>query len=190
MFSTPSITLLRLESCLKHRLLQSDKPKSIYYSSLPLTTATTGSTQPTRYPVSNSLTVMKISNPQFLIISAQSFGEESQQTVAHRKIARSHAARASHARVRRLRTLQYQARTRSVKSSVPARDEHQYSQTHQKFPVISLLSASRQDPFTCFATPLKPIEEMLFDHCASSQPVLTEFIHPTSSKGDIEMKPH
>ncbi|GES65383.1 hypothetical protein ATEIFO6365_0010030900 [Aspergillus terreus] len=80
---------------------------------------------------------------QFIIASPQSVGSgasESQRTTAH-----SHAARSAHARKRRLRTIQYQAQKR-----------------HSS--LVSILPATRADPFMSFARSLDPVEPMLFDH--------------------------
>lgn len=90
---------------------------------------------------------------QFIIASPQSVGSgasESQRTIAH-----SHAARSAHARKRRLQTIQYQAQKRQ-------------RQSQQHSSLVSILPATRADPFMSFARSLNPVEPMLFDHCMSS----------------------
>ncbi|KAL5358174.1 hypothetical protein BJX96DRAFT_36913 [Aspergillus floccosus] len=90
-----------------------------------------------------------MSELQFIISSPKSAGPgttESQKTMAH-----SHAARSAHARKRRLRTIQYQAQKRQ-------RQHQQHSC------LVSVLPATRADPFMSFARSLDPLESMLFDH--------------------------
>lgn len=73
-----------------------------------------------------------------------------------RKVALSHAARYAHAKTRRERTKQYQAKLR---------DSHAQ---HQVVPIaraMNILPASRKDPFMTFAKSLDHMEPMLFDHC-------------------------
>lgn len=112
-------------------------------------------------------TVMAPQKLQYIINSAHSTGPES--TSAQRKTARSHAARAAHAKERRQRTLQYQAQKRREEENKTTRDETDtapQSALHSTTPnIITLLSASRRDPFMSYARKLQPIEEALFDHC-------------------------
>ncbi|KAJ0418702.1 hypothetical protein BJY00DRAFT_314613 [Aspergillus carlsbadensis] len=73
-----------------------------------------------------------------------------------KRVARSHAARSAHAKARRIRTLEYQAQKK--------REDDSRSGTRAGTGLLSPLPASRRDPFASFALPLKPIEELLFDH--------------------------
>ncbi|KAL3458858.1 hypothetical protein BJX64DRAFT_291765 [Aspergillus heterothallicus] len=83
--------------------------------------------------------------------------------VSQTKAARSHAARLAHAKARRLRMVEYQTQKK----------HEDYSQLGDAMTRINTLiipgptnplPASRRDPFSSFALPLKPIEERLFDH--------------------------
>ncbi|KAL4899905.1 hypothetical protein BDW74DRAFT_183226 [Aspergillus multicolor] len=91
-------------------------------------------------------------------------------TAAQRRLARSHAARSTHAKERRLRTIQYQAqkaqkakkaREANERSTLPTAgygmDELNPDPNH-------LLSYHRRDPFASWVRKLGPLEEMLFDH--------------------------
>lgn len=82
---------------------------------------------------------------------------------SQQRIARSHAARSAHARARRLRTSQYQAqKKREWLDDVKCR-------LNRPTDIVTVLPASRKDPFTSFARVLKPLEQMLFDHCMFDQ---------------------
>ncbi|PYI01598.1 hypothetical protein BO78DRAFT_246423 [Aspergillus sclerotiicarbonarius CBS 121057] len=85
---------------------------------------------------------------------------ESQQRIAH-----SHAARSAHARVRRLRTMQYQAqkqeKRRTLESITSSSDEIEHN---AGLGIITVLSADRRDPFMSFARRLDPMEQFLFDN--------------------------
>ncbi|KAJ5752942.1 hypothetical protein N7520_009859 [Penicillium odoratum] len=98
------------------------------------------------------------------------FAPGTEAHTAQLKAARSHVARATHAKERRQRTLQYQTQKRG--------DENGQIQAQQDVTgtrllngavstpeIVTLLSASRRDPFMSYAKTLQPIEEMLFDHC-------------------------
>jgi hypothetical protein len=103
---------------------------------------------------------------QYIINSAHSTGLE--PTPAQRKTARSHAARAAHAKERRQRTLQYQAQKRREEGIRILQDDTQTGPSALVLPtpkIITPLSASRRDPFMSHARKLQPIEEILFDHC-------------------------
>jgi hypothetical protein len=104
---------------------------------------------------------------QFILVSSNNSAEATRAATRQRKLAHSHAARSVHAKARRLRTIQYQAQKHSTKhgGSVERSVEQGPPKEHQKAQLITLLSADRKDPFMSFATPLNPIEEMLFDHC-------------------------
>ncbi|KAJ5627927.1 hypothetical protein N7490_010155 [Penicillium lividum] len=98
------------------------------------------------------------------------FASGSEAHTAQLKAARSHVARATHAKERRQRTLQYQAQKRGEKRSrIQAQqdvtDTRQHNEAVSTPDIITLLSASRMDPFMNYAKTLQPIEEMLFDHC-------------------------
>lgn len=112
---------------------------------------------------------MAPSRVQFIIVSSNSPEKDAQSATKQRKIAHSHAARTAHAKARRLRTIQYQAQKASRKQSQSGSVEDGVEQGPPKelpkAQLVSLLSADRRDPFMSFATPLKPLEEMLFDHC-------------------------
>ncbi|KAJ5605572.1 hypothetical protein N7510_008353 [Penicillium lagena] len=92
---------------------------------------------------------------QFIITAP----EASTPTTLQRRVARSHAARSAHAQERRLRTSQYQAQKRREELDDAKR------RISRPIEVTTVLPASRKDPFTSFARPLKPFEQMLFDHC-------------------------
>ncbi|KAL2866072.1 uncharacterized protein BJX67DRAFT_147816 [Aspergillus lucknowensis] len=85
---------------------------------------------------------------------------------SQQKIARSHAARSAHARERRLRTQRFQAQKAREgpdqlerPSSLLLRPKDDLGSC-----AISFLPADRRDPFASFVVPLKPMEQMLFDH--------------------------
>ncbi|KAL2782776.1 hypothetical protein BJX66DRAFT_345527 [Aspergillus keveii] len=90
---------------------------------------------------------------QFILSIPNPVGRKDPQ----KKVARSHAARSAHAKARRIRTLEYQAQQKR-------QDHTSRLTTHAGFVLLSPLPASRRDPFASFAQPLKPIEELLFDH--------------------------
>jgi hypothetical protein len=104
---------------------------------------------------------------QFILVSSNDSEEATKSATRQRKLAHSHAARSAHAKARRLRTIQYQAQKNSTKQGglVERCIEQGPSKEHPKTQLITFLSADRKDPFMSFATPLKPVEEMLFDHC-------------------------
>lgn len=80
-------------------------------------------------------------------------------TTSQQKVARSHAARSAHARARRFQTSQYQIqKKREWLNDIKRR-------LNNPTDIAATLSASRKDPFTSFARLLKPMEQMLFDHC-------------------------
>lgn len=81
-------------------------------------------------------------------------------TTSQQRVARSHAARSAHARERRLRTSQYQAQNKREWGLNDVR-----FRLSKPTNILTILPASRKDPFTTFARPLKPLEQMLFDHC-------------------------
>lgn len=86
--------------------------------------------------------------------------------------ANSHAARIAHARTRRLRTIEYQARKAMQHPVDDWRVDEETRTTNEleKGPVpspVSLLASDRRDPFTSFASAFKPIEHFLLDHCES-----------------------
>lgn len=92
---------------------------------------------------------------QFIITAP----EAATSSTSQRRVARAHAARTAHAKERRLRTSQYQAQKK----------REELNDTQRRFSrlteVATALPASRRDPFTSFARPLKLFEQMLFDHC-------------------------
>ncbi|KAJ5092541.1 hypothetical protein NUU61_007411 [Penicillium alfredii] len=104
---------------------------------------------------------------QFIVLSSNSPEEAARSASKQRKLVHSHAARTAHAKARRLRTIHYQAQKASIKQSGSVGDciEQGPLKELPKAQLVSLLSADRSDPFMSFATPLKRIEEMLFDHC-------------------------
>ena len=98
---------------------------------------------------------MPLQELQFIITAP----EAASSTTSQQRVARSHAARSAHARVRRLRTSQYQAqRKREWLNDVKYK-------LNRATDIVTVLPASRKDPFNSFARPLKPLEQMLFDHC-------------------------
>ena len=77
--------------------------------------------------------------------------------------ARSHAARETHARTRRLRMIEH---LRLGQSREPALGgSEQTSQKVQVSSPVGILPSSRKDPFMSFARPLTPIEHFLLDYC-------------------------
>ena len=82
-----------------------------------------------------------------------------------RRAARSHAARAAHAKARRLLTIQYQAQKKLTGVDKPTRDNGPDPVAAPQ--VFNLLPAGRIDPFMSFARPFRPFEHFLFDHCTS-----------------------
>ncbi|KAJ5762833.1 hypothetical protein N7533_001514 [Penicillium manginii] len=97
---------------------------------------------------------MPLREVQFIITAP----ETAKLSKPQQRVARSHAARSAHARERRLRTSQYQAQNKrewlnkmNFSLSKPAE-------------IVTVLPASRKDPFTSFARPLILLEQMLFDH--------------------------
>ncbi|KAF3394304.1 hypothetical protein F1880_004762 [Penicillium rolfsii] len=103
---------------------------------------------------------------QFILVSSNDPEEATGSAPRQRTLAHSHAARSAHAKARRLRTIQYQAQKNLVKQGglVGSSVEEKPLKEHPKTQLITILSANRKDPFTSFATSLKPMEEMLFDH--------------------------
>lgn len=98
---------------------------------------------------------MPLQKLQFIITAP----ETATSTPSQQRVARSHAARSTHARERRLRTLQYQEqKKRKWLNDVECR-------LNRATDIVTLLPASRKDPFTSFARLLTPFEQMLFDHC-------------------------
>jgi hypothetical protein len=85
-------------------------------------------------------------------------------SAAERKLARSHAARSTHARARRLRTIQYQAQ-KAQDAGNELRDD---SAELPRYEILHALSYHRRDPFESSARRLQPMEQMFFDHCMSS----------------------
>ncbi|KAJ5570232.1 uncharacterized protein N7459_009662 [Penicillium hispanicum] len=85
---------------------------------------------------------------------------------SQRKIARSHAARSVHAKVRRLRTIQYQAQ-KNHEQEIRLQQPRSGSPTPRaafNVGLVTLLSAGRKDPFGSAARPVKPLENRLLDH--------------------------
>jgi hypothetical protein len=103
---------------------------------------------------------------QFILVSSNDPEEATRSATRQRKLAHSHAARSAHAKARRLRTIQYQAQKNSTKQGGLVEISVKLGpwKAHPNTPLVTILSADRKDPFMSFATPLKPIEEMLFDH--------------------------
>lgn len=95
----------------------------------------------------------------------------------------SHAARTTHARVRRLRMIDYQASkiipedsqevkgqgTTAMSSVLSASNTVEAERLVLPSPV-SLLASDRRDPFQSFAKPFERIEHFLLDHCESLNP--------------------
>jgi hypothetical protein len=96
--------------------------------------------------------------------------------------AHSHAARAAHAKARRLRTIEYQARKasqipedhqgvkeRSIAPSSSVQPILNAVETEQPLlpSPVSLLASDRRDPFKSFARSFESIEHFLLDHCKS-----------------------
>jgi hypothetical protein len=108
---------------------------------------------------------------QFILVSSNDPEEATRSATRQRKLAHSHAARSAHAKARRLRTIQYQAQKNSTKQGGLVEISVKLGpwKAHPNTPLVTILSAGRKDPFMSFATPLKPIEEMLFDHCMYDQ---------------------
>lgn len=86
----------------------------------------------------------------------------------------AHAARAAHARARRLRTIEYQA-SKAVQKPEPEDQEtkppscNPLESGNMALPsLLRFLAADRRDPFSCFARAFTPVEHFLLDHCKSS----------------------
>ncbi|KAL4952395.1 hypothetical protein BDW69DRAFT_167837 [Aspergillus filifer] len=97
---------------------------------------------------------------QFIVCSTPS---TTTSGLAESRKARSHAARSAHAKVRRLRTIEYQAqKTREGRRAL----ESNYITLSRSIggDPIHPLCYHRRDPFMTCARPLKPNEEVLFDH--------------------------
>lgn len=126
---------------------------------------------------------------QFINLShpAEAAATESQRR------AHSHAARAAHARTRRLRTMEYRAHKATQhaddgrgsnaegigeqllvnKDAVSAAPKAVQLQTALVPGPANLLASDRTDPFVSFARPLKPFELFLLDHCGSIWQTIT-----------------
>ncbi|CAL5867806.1 uncharacterized protein PFLUO_LOCUS2027 [Penicillium psychrofluorescens] len=91
---------------------------------------------------------------QFIITASDAATSSTSQL----RVARAHAARMAHAKARRLRTSQYQAQKKREELNDANRRFNRLTE------VGTVLPASRKDPFTSFARPLQPLEQMLFDH--------------------------
>jgi hypothetical protein len=112
---------------------------------------------------------MPLREVQFIITAP----ETAKLSKPQQRVARSHAARSAHARERRIRTSQYQAQNKrewlnkmNFSLSKPAE-------------IVTVLPASRKDPFTSFARPLILLEQMLFDHCMSESNARFDAVIPT-----------
>lgn len=98
--------------------------------------------------------------------------------------ANSHAARIAHAKARRLRTIEYQARkaiqapmgsqevedliTIAASGVVPPILDGTVDTEQSIFhSPVSILASDRKDPFESFGRPFKPVEHFLLDHCKS-----------------------
>jgi hypothetical protein len=100
--------------------------------------------------------------------------------------AHSHAARETHARARRLRTVNYLSRNNTRHApECQEREDHDPCVNRdavddlyppstksnlkvESTPIpspASLLASDRRDPFASFAMPFKPMEHFLLDHC-------------------------
>ncbi|KAJ5808552.1 hypothetical protein N7474_009821 [Penicillium riverlandense] len=91
---------------------------------------------------------------QFIITAPEAGASSSSQ----QRVARAHAARTAHAKARRLRTSQYQAQKKREELIDASRRFNRLTE------IVTVLPASRKDPFTSFARPLQPLEQRLFDH--------------------------
>ncbi|KAH8891540.1 hypothetical protein GQ53DRAFT_746607 [Thozetella sp. PMI_491] len=125
------------------------------------------------------------------------------------RLAHSHAARAAHAKARRLRMAEYQAGKGSDPGSSPRKavvDDQEDTQAGLRIrPTAAVmpsqdvipspsttLSAGRRDPFNVFSTPMGTKEHFLFDHYVNSViPYLT--IHCSAAAAEpgmyMEMMP-
>ncbi|KAL7932890.1 hypothetical protein V8C35DRAFT_305740 [Trichoderma chlorosporum] len=121
---------------------------------------------------------------EFINLSHPSQGSSSKL----QRLAYSHAARVSHARVKHARKVAGLAN--GVESSIPntkkgqasegtvRRDSCLVAMETDAFPIaipdpLDQLTSSRRDPFGCFARPLSPLEHYLFDHCR----LVCSFVH-------------
>lgn len=115
---------------------------------------------------------------QFLFYQSGATSAEDQRR------AHSYAARAAHAKAKRLCTLEYQARkdgqlqekAHKVKEqSIVLRNGMQLNRNKREpeTPVVPSvwdpLAAYQGDPFMSFARPFKPLENLLLDHCKTTQ---------------------
>lgn len=112
---------------------------------------------------------------QFIVSAYSRDTSAKEQQKAH-----SHAARAAHARARRLRTIEYQASKAGQQPETP-REVKDLETTTKGCDILALkadetegtvlpsllnlLSSDRRDPFSCFARDFEPIEHFLLDHC-------------------------
>ncbi|KAL4978828.1 hypothetical protein BDW66DRAFT_4996 [Aspergillus desertorum] len=102
--------------------------------------------------------MMKSQVLQFIHNSAP--GQSASSTATQRKLARSHAARSTHARARRLRTIQYQAQKAQDAEKALGGEDAQ----GPRYGLLHELSYHRRDPFASSARRLRPMEQMFFDH--------------------------
>jgi hypothetical protein len=104
------------------------------------------------------------------------------KSAGERRQAHSHAARAAHAKARRLRTIQYQAVKADEERKNIQISEHRVITPTTRVPPtlaafekklpplpspLSWLSSDRRDPFASFARTFLPVEHFLLDHCKS-----------------------
>ncbi|KUJ19433.1 uncharacterized protein LY89DRAFT_731831 [Mollisia scopiformis] len=113
---------------------------------------------------------------QFINLSSAATGKTKETTTAARRQARSHSARETHARARRLRAMNYQLQTakQGVRESLVNDGDKSYTTTSVGRSAesdakilsdpVSLLAPDRRDPFSSFVKPFTPIENFLLDY--------------------------
>ncbi|KAL4882114.1 hypothetical protein BJY04DRAFT_49382 [Aspergillus karnatakaensis] len=98
---------------------------------------------------------------QFIIDDSGAPSNGGRTGPSQRSLARSHAARAAHAKTRRQRIIQYQ----NQKAQDRDRDQESENLSHRSSgSPTNLLSHHRRDPFHAQARSLNPTEEFLIDH--------------------------
>lgn len=152
----------------------------------------TATTEPGGSPLESSLP--KRPKIQFIYLDSA----DGANSAASRKIARSYAARESHARVRRERLLKYQkskgsgpevshataestSRTREEQTTVAVTLQRGRGRLMKPASPLTLLSAAPTDPFASTARPVAMLEHYLLDHCKSAATWVTQG-HRTSSR--------
>ncbi|KAL4805148.1 hypothetical protein BDV18DRAFT_161546 [Aspergillus unguis] len=109
---------------------------------------------------------------QFVFTSTPSLVESTSSSSPQKRLARSHAARSAHAKIRRQRTIEYQAQkaqeAAETRRTRPAITSPGIDPSKSLAGLTNPLCYHRRDPFQTCARRLRPTEEMLFDHYLTS----------------------